>query len=238
MKKLLTLTISLLFVGIIFGQDMFWAVYHFEVKPGQDAEVAAAFDKFFTSETGKKLPYASLGSNLFSSSGDQWTHEIVFATQSKEQFGEMYSGMLQQSLDYALLSQSMDKSIKGVASYLGKMLVGEPIPGNNYATVYELSVSDPAAYAAAFKKMREGLMAKTGGKMGLDLHQFISGNEPGATHVAVANAPSFKDLLDFTDIVFSSDEYATFAKEVNDVRKILRVFTTFTMQEWNMPDGM
>ncbi len=238
MKRILVFTLALLFASIGIAQDMYWAVYHFEVKPGHDAEVSAAFDKFFTSETGKKMPYAALSSNMFSSSSDKWTHEILFATPSTEQFGQMYSGMLQQSLDYALLSQSMDKSIKGVASYLGKMLIGEPIPGNNYATVYELSVSDPATYAAAFTKMRDGLMAKTGGKMGLDLHQFISGNEVGATHVAVATAPSFKDLLDFTDTVFSSEEFATFAKEVKDIRKVMRVFTTFTIKEWNIPEGM
>ena len=121
---------------------------------------------------------------------------------------------------------------------MGKQLVGEPISGNNYSTIYELSVEDPSSYAAAFSKMREGLMAKTGGKMGLDLHQFISGNEPEATHVAVATAPTFKDLLEFTDIVFSSDEYMTFAKEVKGNRTILRVFSTLTLKEYNLPEGM
>ena len=239
MKKMLVITLALLFVASVgFSQTMYWSVYHFEVKPGQDAAVADAFDRFFSSETGEKLPYAAFGSNMFSSSKDKWTHELLFASQSKEDFSKMYSGMLQQSVDFALLGQSMDKSIHSVASYLGKSLIGEPIPGNNYSTVYELSVTDPASYAAAFKEMRAGLMAKTGGKMGLDLHQFISGNEVGATHVAVATAPSFEELLDFTDIVFSSEEYATFAKKVNENRKILRVFTTFTMKEYNLPEGM
>ncbi len=238
MKKFFLLSLSILLMSSGFSQTIYWSVYHFEVKPGDDAAVVAAFDKFFNSETGKKLPYVALSSNMFSSSKDKWSHELLFATPSTEEFGKMYSGMLQESLDFALLGHSMDRSITGVASYLGKSVITEPRPGNNYATVYELSVSDPAKYAAAFTKMRDGLMPRSGGKMGLDLHQFISGNEVGATHVAVATAPSFKELLDFTDLVFSSEEFKTFSEEVKDIRKVLRVFTTYTMKEYNVPEGM
>ena len=238
MKKFSVLAIALLFVCAGFAQTMYWAVYHFEVKPGYETEVGNAFDRFFASETGKKLPYAAFGANMFSSSKDRWTHEILFASPNKEDFGKMYSGMLQQSIDYALLSQSLDVSMNGVASYLGKSIISEPIPGNNYSMVYELSVSDPATYAAAFTEMREAVLKKTDGKMGLDLHQFISGNEKDATHVAVATASSFEKLLDYTDTIFSSAEFAAFAKKVKDIRKRLRTFTTWTVKEYNVPDGM
>ncbi|MDH3649963.1 MAG: hypothetical protein OEQ53_09775 [Saprospiraceae bacterium] len=235
MKKFLPFVLALLFSCAGFSQTMYWSVYHFEVKPGFENEIGAAFDRFFESEAGKALPYAAFGVNMFSNSKDNWTHEMLFATPDKAQFGKMYSGMLQQTAEYAVMSQSMDRASKPVASYLGKSLIGEPIPGNNYSTVYELAVSDPATYSAAFSEMRTAVMAKTGGKMGLDLHQFISGNEEGATHVAVATAPSFAELLDYTDVVFGSEEFAAFAKKVKDIRQVLRVFTTLTVKEYNVP---
>ena len=56
--------------------------------------------------------------------------------------------------------------------------------------------------------------------------------------MAVASAATFDELLEFTDMVFSSTEFAAFAKKVKDIRKILRVFTTYTIKEYNMPEGM
>ena len=235
MKKLFTFLILLLTVSL-YAQTNFWTVYHFEVKPGQEDDVVNAFDRFFNSETGKAMPYASISASMFTNSTDKHTHSVVFASSGTDEFNKMYSGELQQSVDFALMSQTMDRSIKGVASYLGKSLISEPVPGNDYSTVYELAVSDPATYAEAFATMRTALRAKTDGKMGLDLHQFLSGNEKGATHAVVANASSFGELLEYTDMVFASPEFATFASKVKDIRKILRIFTTFRMKEYNLPD--
>ena len=236
MKKLFTFCILFLTVSVFAQTNFYWTAYHFEVKPGQEDDVINAFDRFFESETGKAMPYASLNGAMFTNSGDKHSHALIFSSADKEDFNKMYSGMLQQSVDFALLGLTMEQSIKGVASYLGKSLIAEPVPGNNYSTIYELAVSDPAAYAKAFTTFRNAIRAKTNGKLGLDLHQFVSGNEKGATHVVVANAASFGELLDFTDMIFSSTEYATFAAAVKDIRTILRVFTEFRAKEYNLPD--
>ena len=237
MKKLCILLLALLFTIAGYAQTIYWTVYHFEVKPGFENEIAGSFDRFFESETGKDMPYAAFGANMFSSSKDRWTHEVVFASPNKEDFGKMYSGMLQQSADFSVMIQSMDRGTDGVASYLGKSIISEPNPEEKYSTIYELSVSDPAAYVAAFSEMRTALKAKIP-NLGLHLHQFISGNEKDATHVVVASAATFDELLGFTDTVFASDEFATFAGKVKDIRKILRVFTTITLKEYNVPEGM
>ncbi len=220
------------------AQTMYWSVYHFEVKPGHDQEVVNAFDRFFESETGKALPYAALGSAMFSSSKDSWTHQVIFASPDRAQFGKMYSGMLQQSTDFALFGSTLDRSIKSGASYLGKSVLGEDVTGNPYSTIYELSVSDPATYVAAFSDLRDAIIAESDGKMGVVLHQFVSGNEHGATHVAVVSAPTFEAMLEYTDSVFSGDAFATFAGKVKNIRKRLRTFTTYRMKEYNLPDGM
>ncbi len=234
-KTLLTLTLLSLLSVIGFTQSMYWTVYHFEIKAGAEMEMTNAFDRFFNSETGKTLPYASLSANMFSSSEDKWTHSLVFATPDKDVFGEMYSGSLQQSADFALLGSTMDKSINPVASYLGKSLVADSKPENIYATVYELSVADPAAYASSFSKFREVAIKMTDGVMGMNFHQFYSGNEKDATHAVVVSAPSFSELLAFSDQVFASEGYASFRKDVKDIRKILRVFTTVQLKEYNVP---
>lgn len=239
MKQLFSLLLCcLLFAVVGMSQTMYWSVYQFEIKAGQETEVMTAMDAFFKSDIGKSLPYAALSSAMFTSSKDKWTHEVLFASPNKSDFGEMYSGKMQQSLDYVLLGKTMNKSTKRVASYLGKSVIAAPSPGNNFVTVFEMSISDPKKYLPEFTKMRTAMIAASGGKMGMDLHQFFSGNELGATHAAVVTAATFADLLDYTDMVFSSSEYASFASKVKDIRKILRTFTTYTVKEYNVPDGM
>ena len=239
MKKLITLFVSVVLFSIAgISQNMYWSVYHFEVEAGQEASVSAAFDQIFDSEIGKTLPYAVLAAPVFNSSRDKWTHEVLFASPDKAGLDALYSGKLQLTKDFALFAQVMNSSTEGVAVYLGKSLIAEPVPGNIWSTVYEMSVSDPGKYAEAFNKMRTAMRAATDGKMGLDLHQLLSGNEKGATHVAVATAASFADLLEYTDMLFASSEYASFAGEVKDIRTILRVFTTRNLKEYNVPGGM
>jgi hypothetical protein len=235
MKNLLTMLI-LLCSGMIISQTTYWSVYDFEVKPGQEDDVVTAFDRFFATETGKSLPSSALSASMFTNSETKFSHRLVFWSQDKKEFGKMYSGMLQQSTDMALLGMTLDQSIKPVASYLGKSLISEPVPGNNYRTLYELSVSDPATYAAAFSEMRTALIKKSGGRLGLDLHQFISGAEPGATHVVVTTAASMEELLEFTDMVFASAEFKKFAAKVKDIRKVQNIVTTFRAKMYNVEE--
>jgi len=233
MNNLFTL-IVMLFALTAFAQTNYWSVYDFEVKPGHEGEIIRAFDQFFESETGKSLPPAALSAAMFTNSETKFSHRLVFSSSDKEAFGKMYSGMLQQSKDMAILGMTMDKAIKPIGSYLGKALISSPTPDNSYRTIYQLSVSDPTTYAAAFTKMRTALIAKSGGKLGLDLHQIISGNEPGSTHAVVASAASMVELLDFTDMVFSSAEFKEFAGKVKDIRKVQSIYTTYRAKKYNV----
>ncbi len=232
--------LACLMVMAVFAQDnSYWAVYHFEVKPGHESEVVSAMDRFFASETGKQLPPANLGARLFGSSKDKFTHDIVFYSTDKSVLGKMYSGMLTTSKDMMLLDATFNRSIKGVASYLGKSLItGTPNPAHVVSTIFEMSISDPTTYAAAFTTFRNAILAKSGGKMSMDLHQFLSGNEPGATHVVVVSTASVSDMLDMTDLIYSSSDFATYAAKVKDIRKVLRTFTMVTAKMYNMPEGM
>ncbi len=125
------------------------------------------------------------------------------------------------------------------ASYLGKSLItGTPNPAHVVSTIFEMSISDPTTYAAAFTTFRNAILAKSGGKMSMDLHQFLSGNEPGATHVVVVSTASVSDMLDMTDLIYSSSDFATYAAKVKDIRKVLRTFTMVTAKMYNMPEGM
>ena len=218
MKRLTYFLLFFFSTTALVAQSTYWTVYHFQVKPGQEDDVMAAMTKFFSSDVGKTLPPANFEASMFSSSKDKWTHQVVFFSEDADAFGEMYSGQLQSKLEFQMFGATMDQATVGVASYLGKSILGEPVAGNRYTTVYELSVSD--------------------GKLGVQLHAFISGNEMGATHVATISAPDMASMLKYTDIAFSSDAMATFAGKVQSIRKRLRTFSTVNITTFNPPGGM
>ena len=233
MKNLFTM-IALLVASMAISQNPHWVVYDFEVQPNHESAVVSSFDRFFATETGKMLPSASLSATMFANSKTKFTHRIVFWSDDGNELGKLYSSEMQQSKDAALLFMNLNSMIKPVASYLGKALIWGPSEDKSYSTAYILSVSDPATYAAAFTEMRTALLEASAGKLSLDLHQIISGNEPGATHAVVASAASFPELLEMTDMVFSSDAYKKFATTVKDIREITNIFSLYRAKMYNV----
>ena len=77
--------------------------------------------------TGTVLHFVSIaGSN------NEWTHRVSFGTQDKKLLAKMYSGILNQSKDFALFGNTMDRTTEGKGSYLGKSLIGEPLQNSNF----------------------------------------------------------------------------------------------------------
>jgi hypothetical protein len=234
MKSTITF-IALFFSVVVFGQNPYWVVYDFEVHPDHEASVVNSFNQFFSSETGKMLPSASLSVSMFANSETKFTHRMAFWSDDAKELGKLYSNEMRGATDAQLMFSQTSKHLKPTASYLGKALIWAPNTFN-YSTVYVLGVSDPATYAAAFSEMRDAMMTASGGKLGLDLHVINSGNEPGATHAVVASAASFEDLLTITDMVFSSDAFKTFARKVKDIRTILNRFTLYRAFMFNVEE--
>lgn len=232
MRKTITF-IALFFTSLIYGQSPYWVVYDFEVHPDEQSSVITSFNQFFGSETGKMMPSASLSGTMFANSETTFTHRVAFWSVDANELGKLYGPNMQSSTDAQLLFSNLNKHIKPVASYLGKALIFEPNQ-NQYSTAYVLSVNDPAAYAAAFAEMRTSVIAASGGRLGLDLHQILSGNEPGTTHAVVASAPSFPELLELTDMVFASDAFKTFAGKVKDIREVTNTFSLFQALMFNV----
>ena len=236
MKKFVTLLLALCLASAGFAQTVYWSVYNLKVKNGHEAHVVNAIDKFMNSEAGKSMPTMVLTSKLFSSSEQDFTHQVIFSSPDKAVFGKMYSGILQQTADFQLLSASLDPSSKNVGSYLGKSLDVTNAGNGNYRTVVSLSVSDPATYLAEYKKFAAAIKAHWAGKVGIALHQVLSGNERDVTHVAVVDAPDFETLLDFSDQVYDSSFFRDFNRKVKDIRSTVSNSSTLILNSYNLPN--
>ena len=78
-----------------------------------------------------------------------------------------------------------------------------------------MSVSDPAAYAAAFSKWTDAI----DNPGSIRLMQMRFGGQ-GTTHVALFSGPNAAALNNSLDKMLASDAYARFARDVADIREI------------------
>ena len=83
------------------------------------------------------------------------------------------------------------------------------------AMVFNMTVSDPATYAAEFTKLIDS--ADNPGSVRL---MEIRAGGDGATHLAVITAPDFVTLNTYMDELLTSDAYSEFAGNVSGMRRI------------------
>lgn len=95
------------------------------------------------------------------------------------------------------------------------------------AMVFNMTVSDPGAYAAAFTELVDS-MDNPGS---VRLIEMRAGGM-GATHLAIITAADFTSLNTYLDELFGSDEYASFADDVGDIRRINTTSIFRRLQTW------
>ena len=235
MKTFYGLVLCLLFATVTIGQSNFWSVYNFKVDAGDEAKVLSALDDFFTSNTGKALPPATINGLMFGNSDQDFTHQVIFFAPINADFTNMYSGYLASEESFILLTSILDRYSSSAGSYLGKALDISPNPNARYSQQIMLSISDPATYLKEFKIFKAGV-AKQWPQVTLDLHQFLSGGESGVSHVAVIHAPSFEMMMDFADKIYTTPGFQNFASKVSGIRKLVNNNSMVTIKNYNQPN--
>jgi len=92
---------------------------------------------------------------------------------------------------------------------------GEIADSHRSGVAFVMTVSDPAKYAAEFSKLTDA----QGHPGSIRLMQLRYGSM-GATHAVVLGAPNSAVMNEYLDDLLSSEDYADFAEEVADIRKI------------------
>lgn len=207
-----------------------------DVQGGHSGDIASAIDTYMKTPDGKRMPQMAMSEIIFASSEEKASHRVAFFSPDKTLFQKMYSGEMQQKADFQLMTTTLDAYSANVGAYYGKSLYYTQGESDNYEVVLELSVSDPAAYLAAFKPFADAIHAKWGGKVGIALHQFLSGQEPGVSHVVVINTPDFATYMTVFDEVNISDFYKTFYNKVKDMRKLVSNSSSVTFARYNTPE--
>ena len=125
------------------------------------------------------------------------------------------------------------KATNGIAERRASLLLSQVGSwgdgGSQHAAgaAFNMSVSDPARYAAAFDKM-----VKSYGAKGMMRLMAVRAGGEGVTHIILVTAPTMAELNTYLDGLFASDAYKTFAGEVGDIRKIHTVNMYQRVKTW------
>lgn len=95
---------------------------------------------------------------------------------------------------------------------------GKPRHTAGYLVVYTMQVGDPGRYAASLDKLHDAI-----GDPGVLRLVAIRSGPANVSHAVLIGADDFAAANDYLDKLLTSDAYATFAKEVADMRTIHNV---------------
>ena len=118
-------------------------------------------------------------------------------------------------------------TVKSTAMIVERLADGSMEPDHRAAVAFSVSVSDPAAYAAALSRMLDA----TDSPGSTRLVEIRFGGE-GATHAVVSSAPSLAILNEWTDELFASDEYRRFTADVASIREVRTVSNYRLIKRW------
>lgn len=223
MKRLLAAILALagLSAGVVGAEESnipnFAAV--FQISTTDEASVEAAFASFAESDCRKGMPTAMRIMRETWNGDEDVTHSVIWNFADAEAMTESF-GAIRQCRAWADTSAVLAQSAEMKSQQLMRTLAA----GGDYTqdTVYgiwQMAISDEAAYVAAYKKMMDAQI-KSGQVSGAwGLWRIQGGANADITHLAFSGAANMEALLANGD---PSKAYIAFQKKVADIRTIHR----------------
>lgn len=233
MKKFIYTFFVTLFVS---AQSLNAAGYiaSYSVKVSNPGAYVDAMDNLMSTEWGKSFP-AVVALHQYAFNGyDEATHVVVLNYEDTESLGkgtESFSDPVFQS--FLAKTSSLAEPIE---QSLNMKLIngGNYEPENNQVyTIYRMEVNDAASYAKAYAKVTKAQeeAGNVGGSYGL--RALVGGSVGYYTHYAYTSAGSFEDAMKSAEVLYSSDSFAEFSKEVEGNRKIKNISIISTIKTYN-----
>jgi hypothetical protein len=201
------------------------AVYGLEVSDA--GALVSAMDTLFQADA-MKGNQATLWAAMFTGTRPA-THVVTATFDSYQAMDEANA----RRLNSEAWRQYM-RTANGIADRKASLLLGqvgswgEGGSQHNAGAAFNMTVRDPARYAAAFEKM-----VKSHGAKGMMRLMAVRAGGEGVTHIVLVTAPTMAELNVYLDGLFASDAYRTFVGEVGDIRQLHTVNMYQRVKTWS-----
>ena len=233
MRKILYSFFAILFIS---SQSLLAAGYiaTYSMKVSNPAAYVEAMDELMSSKWGKDFPAAvSIHSYAFNGYDDA-THVVVLNYNDVESAGKGTASFVDPTFQNFLAKTS--SIVENVEQSLSMKLMGggNQDPENNQVyTVYRMKVKDPASYAKAYAKVTKA-QEEAGNVAGsYGLRQQVGGSVGYYTHYAFTSAGSVTEALESGEILYSSDSFAKFSKDIGSNRELVNISMLVNVKTYN-----
>ena len=161
------------------------------------------------------------------------THSVQFCFPDEKSFASFFSSF-QMSADAQLFGEKIGKFTEDVSQ-----AVNTPVwykndwANDNAFMLYQMEVSDPAAYLKEFKKFTQ----KISKKLGFENNSYglgypIIGKTAEFTHFVWVGSPDVESALTRTKQMFADPLFAEFSKNVSGVRKVVNTTLSVRLMDF------
>ena len=192
----------------------------FQITTADEASVAAAFTTFAASDCRKGMPTAMRIMRETWNGDEEVTHSVIWNFADAKAMTQSF-GAISQCRAWANASAALSERADMKSQQLMRTLAagGDYTQDTSYA-VWQMAISDEAAYVAAYKKMMDE-QVKNGQVNGAwGLWRVQGGANADITHLAFSGAANMEALLANGN---PSKAYIAFQKKVAGIRTIHRV---------------
>lgn len=170
---------------------------------------------------------ASLWGGMFDGSNPA-THVLAISYDDYEEL-QRTDDHVRSSREWADYQRAIDgaSDLVGLSMGIERFADGSDWHEHGAGITFNMTVSDPATYAAEFEKLIDA--ADNPGAV--RLIEVRAGGQ-GATHFAIVTAPDFVTLNNYLDELFDSDGYRDFAGKVGGIRRINTTSIYRQLQSW------
>ena len=157
------------------------------------------------------------------------THSVQFCFPNEKAFSDFYNSWAM-SIDAQLFGEKLGNFTEDVSQSLNTPVWFKNDWANDNAfMLYQMEVSDPAAYLKEFKKFTQ----KISKKLGFENNSYglaypIIGKTAEFTHFVWVGSPDVETALTRTKQMFADPLFAEFSKNVSGIRKV--VSTTLSVR--------
>lgn len=161
------------------------------------------------------------------------THSVQFCFPDEKAFSNFYNSWAM-SIDAQLFGEKLGNFTEDVSQTLNTPVWYKNDWANDNAfMLYQMEVSDPAAYLKEFKKFTQKISKKLGfEKNSYGLGYPIIGKTADFTHFVWVGSPDVESALTRTKQMFADPLFAEFSKNVSGIRKVVNTVLSVRLMDF------
>ena len=205
---------------------------HYGISTSNPAAVVESLQMFMASDCAKEMPARVTLFEPHFNGDNAATHILTFNYQN----GKGMDAVRQTFQTCAAAQQFLADGV-GVVTQEYQILstpiyAGGSAPEANVYMLWQMKVSDEAKYAAAYKKMMEAQTEDGLASGSYGVNRIMSGGVDGMTHFAYIFGSSMAEMTEALSVSQASENFKTFAQEVESIREIVTVDAGYTLIQY------